>query len=179
MSSIRQVTWTNELGTWALAAENDALLELLPPKHRNFKAAEPAHDSSDTFFRFVIDQLESYFAGERQSFDVPFEMRGTPFQKSVWQQLLTIPYGETRSYGQLAQQIGNPAASRAVGAANGRNPLSLIVPCHRVIGAGGTLTGYAGGLDCKNYLLQLESGFRLQASGFRLQTSDFRLQTEH
>jgi len=165
MSSIRQVTWTNELGTWSLAAENDVLLELLPPKHRNLKAAEAANDSSDSFFRFVIDQLESYFAGERQSFDVPFELRGTPFQKSVWQQLLTIPYGETRSYGQLALQIGNPAASRAVGAANGRNPLSLIVPCHRVIGAGGTLTGYAGGLDCKNYLLQLESGFRLQTSG--------------
>jgi len=162
MSTIRQVTWTNELGTWALAAENDVLVELLPPKHRNFKAAEAAKDSSDSFFRFVIDQLESYFAAERQIFEVPFEMRGTPFQKSVWQQLLTIPYGETRSYGQLAKQLGNPAASRAVGGANGRNPLSLIVPCHRVIGAGGTLTGYAGGLDCKNYLLQLESNLKLK-----------------
>lgn len=157
MSSIRQVTWTNELGTWALTAENDVLLQLLPPKHRNFKTQAATVNSVDSFFRSVIDQLESYFAGERQSFDVPFEMRGTPFQISVWQQLLMIPYGETRSYGQLAQQLGKPTASRAVGAANGRNPLSLIVPCHRVIGAGGKLTGYAGGLDCKNYLLHLEN----------------------
>lgn len=157
MSSIRQVTWTNELGTWALTAENDVLLQLLPPKHRNFKTQVATVNSVDSFFRSVIDQLESYFAGERQSFDVPFEMRGTPFQISVWQQLLMIPYGETRSYGQLAQQLGKPTASRAVGAANGRNPLSLIVPCHRVIGAGGKLTGYAGGLDCKNYLLHLEN----------------------
>lgn len=157
MSSIRQVTWTNELGTWALKAENDLLLELLPPKHRNWNPGIEVSRHGDSFFTSVVEQLESYFAGERQSFDIPFEMRGTPFQISVWKQLLLIPYGETRSYGELAQQIGNPAASRAVGAANGRNPLSIIVPCHRVIGAGGTLTGYAGGLDCKNFLLHLES----------------------
>jgi methylated-DNA-[protein]-cysteine S-methyltransferase len=157
MSSIRQVTWTNELGTWGLSAENDTLLSILPPNHRDLDLAAAEGNQVDSFFRTVIDQLESYFAGELQSFELPYKMRGTPFQVSVWEQLLLIPYGETRTYGELARQIGNPAASRAVGAANGRNPLSIIVPCHRVIGAGGTLTGYAGGLECKNFLLQLES----------------------
>jgi methylated-DNA-[protein]-cysteine S-methyltransferase len=156
MSAVRQVTWTNDLGTWLLAAENDVLLLLLPPDHRSNKIADKSSPQTDSFFRAVIDQLESYFAGERRHFDLPLDLRGTPFQKSVWRELTRIPYGETISYGQLATRIGNPAASRAVGAANGRNPISVIVPCHRVIGAGGKLTGYAGGLNCKNFLLQLE-----------------------
>jgi len=156
MSAIRQVTWTNELGTWLLAAENDVLLLLLPPNHRSNKTAEDSGPQADSFFRAVMDQLESYFAGERRHFDLPLDLRGTPFQKTVWGELLRIPYGETISYGQLATRIGNPAASRAVGSANGRNPISVIVPCHRVIGSGGKLTGYAGGLNCKNFLLQLE-----------------------
>jgi methylated-DNA-[protein]-cysteine S-methyltransferase len=101
-------------------------------------------------------QLEEYFAGQRQTFSLPFDMRGTPFQKLVWQALLTIPFGETKSYGQLARQIGNPNALRAVGAANGRNPLSIVVPCHRVIGSSGKLVGFAGGLDRKSFLLGLE-----------------------
>lgn len=156
MSAVRQVRWTNELGTWLLAAENDVLLLLLPPNHRSNKSAGHSDLRTDGFFRAVIDQLESYFAGERRHFDLPLELRGTPFQKSVWGELLRIPYGETIHYGQLATRIGNPAASRAVGAANGRNPISVIVPCHRVIGAGGNLTGYAGGLHCKYFLLELE-----------------------
>jgi methylated-DNA-[protein]-cysteine S-methyltransferase len=101
-------------------------------------------------------QLGEYFAGKRKTFSLALDMRGTRFQKDVWEALLAIPFGETRSYGQLALQLGNPRATRAVGAANGRNPLSIIVPCHRVIGSSGKLTGFAGGLDVKAHLLGLE-----------------------
>ncbi len=101
-------------------------------------------------------QLSEYFAGQRQQFDLPIYMQGTAFQQQVWQALQTIPFGETRSYSDIAQQIDNPQAVRAVGAANGRNPLSIVVPCHRVIGRQGQLTGFAGGLDAKKYLLALE-----------------------
>lgn len=102
-------------------------------------------------------QLQEYFDGRRREFTVPLDMRGTPFQKSVWMALLGIPFGETRTYGQLAVQLGNPKATRAVGAANGRNPIAIIAPCHRVIGFSGKLTGFAGGLDAKAHLLNLES----------------------
>src|ERR1700727_2507562 len=101
-------------------------------------------------------QLREYFAGKRKAFSVALDMRGTRFQQDVWAALLAIPFGETRSYGQLAKQLGNPRASRAVGAANGRNPVSIIVPCHRVIGSSGKLTGFAGGLGTKAHLLGLE-----------------------
>ena len=101
-------------------------------------------------------QLREYFAGKRKAFSVALDMRGTRFQQDVWAALLAIPFGETRSYGQLAKQLGNPRASRAVGAANGKNPVSIIVPCHRVIGSSGKLTGFAGGLDTKAHLLNLE-----------------------
>lgn len=101
-------------------------------------------------------QLQEYFAGTRHQFTLDLDFTGTDFQKQVWQALLTIPFGETRSYSQIAQQIGNPKAVRAVGAANGRNPISIIAPCHRVIGASGELTGFAGGLQAKQYLLALE-----------------------
>jgi methylated-DNA-[protein]-cysteine S-methyltransferase len=101
-------------------------------------------------------QLTEYFAGERREFDLPLDMRGTPFQKEVWDALLGIPFGETKSYGDLAKQLGNPGAGRAVGAANGRNPISIVVPCHRVIGSSGKLTGFAGGLDVKARLLEME-----------------------
>lgn len=101
-------------------------------------------------------QLREYFAGQRRTFDVQLDFSGTEFQRKVWAALLTIPFGETRSYKQIAVQVGSPAAVRAVGAANGRNPISIIAPCHRVIGANGTLTGFAGGLDVKARLLALE-----------------------
>jgi methylated-DNA-[protein]-cysteine S-methyltransferase len=103
-------------------------------------------------------QLEEYFAGRRTEFALPLDPSGTAFQRRVWDALLTIPFGETRSYTQIASQIGHPSAMRAVGAANGRNPLSIVVPCHRVVGSTGALTGFAGGLDVKAYLLALESG---------------------
>lgn len=102
-------------------------------------------------------QLSEYFAGQRRVFEVPLDFHGTPFQQGVWQALLTIPYGETRTYAQIADQLGRPTATRAVGAANGRNPISIITPCHRVIGSNGRLTGFAGGLAAKQYLLDLES----------------------
>lgn len=101
-------------------------------------------------------QLGEYFAGERRTFDVPLSFAGTDFQKRVWAALLAIPFGETRSYGEIAGQLGAPGASRAVGAANGRNPISIIAPCHRVVGSNGKLTGFAGGLEAKAFLLDLE-----------------------
>ena len=103
-------------------------------------------------------QLNEYFAGNRDRFDLELDFEGTEFQKKVWAALLTIPFGETRSYSQIATQIGSPKAVRAVGAANGRNPISIVAPCHRVIGASGRLTGFAGGLEAKQYLLTLEDG---------------------
>lgn len=101
-------------------------------------------------------QLAAYFAGERQDFTVPLDFRGTPFQRDVWAALLTIPFGETRSYADIARAVGRPTAFRAVGAANGRNPISIIAPCHRVVGANGALTGFAGGLAAKTWLLDHE-----------------------
>jgi methylated-DNA-[protein]-cysteine S-methyltransferase len=106
----------------------------------------------------VEQELHDYFTGKRQSFSVALNFTGTEFQKKVWQALLAIPFGETRSYGAIAQQIGHPKAVRAVGAANGKNPISIIAPCHRVIGANGKLNGFAGGLDRKDYLLNFEKG---------------------
>ena len=105
----------------------------------------------------TVRQLKEYFEGKRQDFSIPLDIRGTPFQKSVWEALLAIPFGETRSYGQLAKQLGRPRAMRAIGGANGRNPLSIVVPCHRVIGSSGKLTGFAGGLEAKAQLLKIES----------------------
>jgi methylated-DNA-[protein]-cysteine S-methyltransferase len=103
-------------------------------------------------------QLTEYFRGDRKTFALELDFRGADFQKRVWQELLTIPYGETRSYGDIAKKLGNPKACRAVGAANGKNPISIIAPCHRVVGSNGKLTGFAGGLEAKAYLLKLEAG---------------------
>ena len=108
-------------------------------------------------FGAAVDQLEAYFAGELTDFHVELDLRGTEFQRRVWQALLTIPFGETRSYGEIAEQIGAPGAARAVGLANGHNPIAIVVPCHRVIGANGSLTGFGGGLDRKRTLLELEN----------------------
>jgi methylated-DNA-[protein]-cysteine S-methyltransferase len=105
----------------------------------------------------VVEQLHAYFAGELRDFDLPLDMQGTEFQRRVWCELQNIPYGETRSYSYVANAIGAPKAVRAVGAANGRNPIPIIVPCHRVIGAAGSLVGYGGGLSMKKFLLDLEA----------------------
>jgi methylated-DNA-[protein]-cysteine S-methyltransferase len=104
----------------------------------------------------AVRQLKEYFAGKRREFDLPLRMQGTEFQQSVWRELTRIPFGETRSYGQLAKRLNNPNGSRAVGLANGRNPIAIIVPCHRVIGADGSLTGFGGGIDRKEWLLSHE-----------------------
>ena len=118
----------------------------------------------DLAFADVTTQLKAYFAGELQDFDLPLAPDGTPFQQTVWQQLQTIPYGKTSTYGELAAEIGKPTASRAVGAANGRNPIPIVIPCHRVIGANGKLTGFSGGLYIKEALLSLEQNGRIETT---------------
>jgi methylated-DNA-[protein]-cysteine S-methyltransferase len=131
--------------------------------HMDGQRHAPAHsqdwERDDAGFKDVVAQLDAYFAGERREFEVPLRMEGTDFQQSVWARLCEIPYGETISYGELARRVGSPKASRAVGLANGRNPVAIIVPCHRVIGADGSLTGYGGGLDRKVWLLDHERAF--------------------
>ena len=118
--------------------------------------ARPGWTRADGPFQDARGQLDEYFAGRRLAFDLPLAMAGTPFQVRVWRALLEIPYGETMGYGALAARLGRPSAARAVGLANGSNPLAVVVPCHRVIGASGALTGYGGGLDRKRWLLDLE-----------------------
>jgi methylated-DNA-[protein]-cysteine S-methyltransferase len=121
---------------------------------------EPAAgwNRDDAAFESVREQMAAYFAGDLREFAVPLAPAGTPWQREVWDALPSVPYGTTLSYGELARRLGRPAAARAVGAANGRNPISVIVPCHRLVGASGALTGYGGGLDRKRALLRLESG---------------------
>ncbi|HXJ38095.1 MAG TPA: methylated-DNA--[protein]-cysteine S-methyltransferase [Bryobacteraceae bacterium] len=121
--------------------------------------AHGIHQLSSAVMRNTVRQLQAYFAGDLQSFDVPLEIGGTDFQRRVWNALQTIPYGQMRSYSQIAAQIGAPRAVRAVGAANGRNPIPIIVPCHRVIGASGSLVGFGGGLAWKRLLLDLEATY--------------------
>jgi len=146
------------VGTLTLVASDVGLVAVLWPNDDPRRVAlEPATAAADhPILVATAGQLRSYFDGGRRTFDLPLDWRGTAFQREVWAALLTIPYGETRSYGALARAIGRPAASRAVGAANGRNPLSIIAPCHRVVGSTGQLTGFAGGLKAKATLLALE-----------------------
>ena len=125
---------------------------------RRFKPPADWENAGTPLTRRMEEELGEYFAGKRREFDLPLAPRGTAFQLSVWEELRRIPYGETRAYGDLAKNIGNPKACRAVGMANNRNPISIVIPCHRVIGAGGALVGYGGGLDIKALLLDLEKG---------------------
>jgi methylated-DNA-[protein]-cysteine S-methyltransferase len=146
------------VGRLKLVATDEGLAAILWAKDRpsrvrlEIEAEEPRHPVIAEAER----QLDEYFAGRRKAFALTLDLAGTAFQRKVWTALLTIPFGETRSYGQIAKQIGKPRASRAVGAANGRNPVSIVAPCHRVIGSTGELTGFAGGLDTKAFLLALE-----------------------
>ena len=146
------------VGQLKLIGSDTGLVAILWEKDspRRVRLGELVADDQHPILLETERQLGEYFAGKRQSFSVALDIRGTRFQKDVWEALLAIPFGETRSYGQLAKQLGNPRSARAVGAANGRNPLSIIVPCHRVIGSSGKLTGFAGGLDTKAHLLNLE-----------------------
>ncbi|MCH9734038.1 MAG: methylated-DNA--[protein]-cysteine S-methyltransferase [Actinomycetia bacterium] len=123
---------------------------------QTYEPDRTAWERDDTAFAEAAMQLEQYFDGERTQFDLELDLAGTEFQRRVWSALLTIPYGETRTYGQIAAQLDAPGASRAVGLANGHNPIAIIVPCHRVIGANGSLTGYGGGLSRKRALLDIE-----------------------
>lgn len=125
-----------------------------------FRARGPVGDpaTAHPLLRRAARQLAEYFAGRRRAFDLPLAPQGTPFQRMVWEALLTVPYGETASYGAIARRVGRPTAVRAVGAANGANPLPIVVPCHRIVGSDGSLTGYAGGLGIKERLLELEGG---------------------
>ncbi|AWV87266.1 glycosyltransferase [Acinetobacter radioresistens] len=151
------------VGRLRLIANEKALVAVLweNEQPKRIQLAELVVEPEHPVLLQVRQQLEEYFEGNRQRFDIPLDFAGTEFQKLVWTELLKIPYGQTRSYGQIAQAIGRPKAMRAVGAANGRNPISIIAPCHRVIGASGALTGFAGGLDNKTILLNLEKNIQL------------------
>ncbi|MFG2193568.1 methylated-DNA--[protein]-cysteine S-methyltransferase [Streptomyces sp. NPDC048639] len=146
------------LGPLTLVATDGVLSGLYMTEQRHRPPQETFGVPDETPFAEAVRQLDAYFAGDRTDFDLPLHLHGTPFQQRVWTALLEIPYGRTLSYGELADRLGNPSASRAVGLANGKNPVSIIVPCHRVVGAGGSLTGYGGGIDRKRRLLDFESG---------------------
>ncbi|KUI17233.1 cysteine methyltransferase [Mycolicibacterium acapulense] len=137
-------------------AGKDTRLRHLRMVDQTYEPSREGWIADNDAFPEAVEQLEAYFAGELTEFDLDLDMVGTPFQRKVWSALLTIPYSETRSYGEIARQIGAAGAFRAVGLANGHNPIGIIVPCHRVIGANGSLTGYGGGLDRKRALLDME-----------------------
>jgi methylated-DNA-[protein]-cysteine S-methyltransferase len=154
---MRYTTIDSPIGDLLLLGDGSALHGLYMQEAPKPMALEPEWRADPRAFADVRRQLAEYFGGDRTAFDVPLAAAGTPFQRAVWQGLREIPYGETASYGELARRIGRPSAVRAVGLANGRNPISVIVPCHRVIGADGTLTGYGGGIERKRLLLELEA----------------------
>ena len=153
---------TSPVGTLRLVASDKGLAGVWFERTRPGRT-QPRGDVKNAKHPVLVAaerQLGEYFAGRRKAFDLKLDFVGTEFQKSVWKALLTIPFGQTRSYGEIARQVGRPSASRAVGAANGRNPVAIVAPCHRVIGSTGALTGFGGGLDVKEQLLRLE-GARL------------------
>lgn len=146
---------SSPLGQLRLFCEDDALIGLYFEDHVPAPRDESGRDDAAPFAS-AIEQLEEFFAGERIVFDIEFKLQGTAFQQQVWAELSSIPFGETRTYGAIASDCKRPSAVRAVGASVGRNPLSIIVPCHRVLGANGSLTGFAGGIDRKRWLLEHE-----------------------
>jgi methylated-DNA-[protein]-cysteine S-methyltransferase len=145
------------IGELILTSDGGAITGLFMEKQKG--GPKPINDwrRDDGLFNEAAEQLRAYFAGELTEFDLPLALKGTEFQQRVWGELQKIPYGSTISYGELARRIGNPQASRAVGAANGSNPISIIIPCHRLIGSNGKLTGYGGGIERKKFLLDLEA----------------------
>ncbi|MEU8434418.1 methylated-DNA--[protein]-cysteine S-methyltransferase [Streptomyces sp. NPDC029216] len=162
MTSSKQHTVVDSpYGALTLVATDGVLSGLYMTGQRHRPAEESFGErvaSAEEPFPEVVRQLTAYFAGELTEFSVPVRLEGTAFQRSVWEQLVRIPYGQTWSYGQLAAELGKPGASRAVGLANGKNPVGIIVPCHRVIGSSGSMTGYGGGIERKVRLLEFESG---------------------
>ena len=154
--SVRHTVVDSPVGELTLVADGDALIGLYFDGHRRKPRLDGLGPRDDRGFGEAVRQLNEYFAGERTEFDLPLAPRGSEFELKVWGLLTKIPFGETRTYGQLAAELGDPGAAQAVGNANGWNPISIVVPCHRVIGASGGLTGYAGGVDRKRFLLGLE-----------------------
>ena len=159
-TTITTTTMDSPVGTLTLTAVDGRLTGLHMDGQRHAPTTSADWERDDSGLAAIVEQLEAYFAGSREAFEVDLDLAGTEFQRAVWAGLLEIPYGETMSYGELARRVGRPGASRAVGLANGRNPVAIIVPCHRVIGANGTLTGYGGGLDRKVWLLEHERSRR-------------------
>ena len=155
MTTLQYRTMDSPVGLLTLAGRDGRLMHLRMVD-QTYEPSREGWERDDAAFPDAVDQLTAYFAGDLTEFDLELDMVGTQFQRRVWEALLTIPYGETCSYGEIARQIGSPSGSRAVGLANGHNPIGIIVPCHRVIGANGNLTGDGGGLDRKRALLELE-----------------------
>jgi methylated-DNA-[protein]-cysteine S-methyltransferase len=160
MSQIAYTEMESPVGKLRLVGDGEALRGVWFVNGRHQSAPKKEWERDERPFAEVVRQLRAYFAGELTEFCVPLAMEGTEFQLRVWAELRKIPYGETRTYGQLAAEIGKPEAMRAVGLANGQNPIPIIVPCHRVIGSNGSLTGYGGGMENKKKLLELEQGQR-------------------
>lgn len=165
MNTLHHTFYESPLGAILLTGTSTHLRGLFFVGQKRERPVPPGSIAGDAPFELVIGQLKDYFAGKPMSFDVPLEMEGTPFQQNVWRALQMIPRGQTMTYSQLAKSIGNPAAVRAVALANACNRISIIIPCHRVIGADGSLTGYAGGLDRKRWLLDMEQGGVLAGLG--------------
>ena len=161
--------YPSPLGDLLLTSDGKALTGLTMCQRRGKPAAGPeaSWQRDDSVFQAVREQLAAYFRGKLREFELPLRMDGTPFQQMVWKGLRAIPYGETVSYAELARRIGRPGASRAVGSANGRNPIAIVIPCHRVIAADGTIGGYGGGLDRKEWLLQHEVAVIARVNGTR------------
>jgi methylated-DNA-[protein]-cysteine S-methyltransferase len=156
--------YESPVGSLLLAGDGVSLELLSFPSGKAVRQPEPDWMRRNDAFKPVKEQLTAYFAGALTNFDLKLKLQGTDFQSNVWQALMQIPFGETRSYGDIAVMVGKPGASRAVGAANGQNPLPIVIPCHRVIGSDGGLTGFGGGLECKKFLLsheQINSPFSL------------------
>ena len=165
MSNLIYTTIDSPIGELLLVGDGHSLQRVSMQGGRRPTAVNPAWERRDGAFQAVRQQLDEYFEGSRRAFEVPLRLIGNEFELSVWEALCEIEYGETASYGEIAARIGHPSAARAVGLANGRNPVALIVPCHRVIGADGSLTGYGGGLERKQFLLDLEKGIRPLLAG--------------
>ncbi|OBB33814.1 cysteine methyltransferase [Mycolicibacterium peregrinum] len=162
MTTLHYRTMDSPVGLLTLAGRDGRLMHLRMVD-QTYEPSREGWERDDAAFPDAVDQLTAYFGGDLTEFDLELDMVGTQFQRRVWEALQTIPYGETCSYGEIARQIGSPGGSRAVGLANGHNPIGIIVPCHRVIGANGSLTGYGGGLDRKRALLELEKSRAMPA----------------
>jgi methylated-DNA-[protein]-cysteine S-methyltransferase len=167
-AAVRYARLTTPVGPIVVAESDDGLVAVQFERGRRPRHIDPTWQPADPEELSALAQLREYFAGTRRTFEVRRALQGTPFQRRVWNAVADIPYGETRSYGTVAAAIGAPSAVRAVGAANGQNPWPIIVPCHRVIGGDGSLTGYGGGLPVKQALLEFERGLPWRSPAGRL-----------